>query len=162
GGSEGQPAWIGQAARCLRTIMEATRRSGTVPSEALRALIGLGPGLTPSGDDLVAGYLIGLRCAARGKKERLRFLSDLGSAVIRLSAQTNDISRTCLFHAARGRASSRVLDLAGAICSGAPRAQAVKHTVAAMRLGHTSGADTVTGLLIGLAVWDAPRLVGPL
>ena len=152
-------SWIEHARRSLHAIMEATRSSGSAPGKALRGLIGLGPGLTPSGDDLLAGYLIGLRCAIQGRSERELFLSRLASAVIRLSKRTDDISRTYVFHAAHGHASSPLMHIAEAICEGTPEPEILAGTAAAMQAGHTSGMDTVTGLLIGLAVWDARELL---
>jgi hypothetical protein len=120
----------------------------------LKALIGLGTGLTPSGDDFLVGYLVGLWCTVRDTEERRQFVSNLGKAVIRLSRRTNDISRTYLYHAAHGQVSSRLEALAGAIC----RAENLEHLLAAaesaMQTGHTSGMDAVTGLLVGLAAWE--------
>lgn len=157
--AEDRPAWVLQAGKCMRVLVDETRRGAAAPDAAVRGLIGLGPGLTPSADDLLGGYLTGLRSAAQGKEERLSFVSRLASAVKQRSGQTNDISRTYLIHAAEGHASSRLLDLASSIGSGAPVEQTTLHTEAAMQLGHTSGMDAVSGLLIGMATWDAPHLL---
>jgi hypothetical protein len=159
GVAEDRPAWVLRAGECMRLLVDQTRRHGAATETGLRGLIGLGPGLTPSGDDLLGGYLIGLRSAAQGEGERLAFVSRLADAVTQRSAQTNDISRTYLVHAAQGHASSRLLDLASSICSGASVEQTTLHTEAAMQLGHTSGMDAVSGLLIGMAAWDAPHLL---
>jgi len=141
----------------LRGLLEATRQFDlTAASPALGALIGLGSGLTPSGDDLLVGYLAGLWCAVWNSRERTRFISSLGEAVIRLSARTNEISRTYLYHAARGQVSSRLADLAEAICRGEGSDRLLAVAESAMRVGHTSGMDAVTGLLMGLVVWASP------
>lgn len=154
-----QPAWVREAGSCLRAIVAATRRCAALPGTGLRRLIGLGPGLTPSGDDLVVGYLIGMRCAAQGRQDRLDFLARLAGSVLGLSTQTGDISRTYLFHAAHGSASSVLRRLAEAICSGASASIVRTSAAAAMQVGHTSGMEAVTGLLVGLAAWDAPELL---
>jgi hypothetical protein len=87
----------------------------------------------------------------------------LGEAVIHHSHQTNDISRTYLYHAARGQVSSLLANLAGAICHGESPDRLLEITEAAMQVGHTSGMDAVTGLLIGLTAWDGnPLLPGNL
>ncbi len=126
----------------------------TVASPLVRALIGLGSGLTPSGDDLLAGYLSGLWCAVRGQYDREKFISDLGMRVVGLSRGTNDISRTYLYHAARGQVSSRLSTLSEAICNGANVDSLLDIAETAMQVGHTSGMDAVTGLLVGLTVWN--------
>ncbi len=118
-------------------------------------LVGLGMGLTPTGDDLLTGYLAGLWCTVRGKPQRGHFLRLLSERVIQWSARTNDIARTYLCLAARGLVSSQVLDLAAAIGAGADRAIVQACAEAALQVGHSSGLETVRGLLLGLAAWDA-------
>jgi len=158
--AEKQPVWVQQMGCSVCDILKATAQCDLEAAQAMEFLIGLGPGLTPSGDDLVTGYLIGLWCTTRGKEERLRFLSGLGKDVIRLSKRTNDISRTYLLHATRGQASSQLINLAIAICAGADSHHVLEGAGAAMRIGHTSGMDAVTGLLFGLAAWDGHHLLG--
>ena len=46
------------------------------------------------------------------------------------------------------------------VCSGADETTVLACAQVAMSPGHTSGMDAVTGLLIGLAAWDAPGLLG--
>lgn len=148
-----RPLWVAEIARSVQKMLAATAQFDYEAFTSLPFLIGMGPGLTPSGDDLLVGFLIGLCCSARGKEERLRFLAELGKAVVGLSSRTTDISRTYLFHAAHGRASSQIVELAVALCGPASDLVVLKTTRAAMRLGHTSGMDAVTGLLLGLAAW---------
>ncbi|MGB8982041.1 MAG: DUF2877 domain-containing protein [Anaerolineales bacterium] len=141
-----------RAGKAMRELVEATRQYDLKPS-AVEALIGLGSGLTPSGDDLLVGYLAGLWCTVQDKDERTRFILKLGKNIIDLSSRTNDISRTYLYHAAQGQVSSRLADLAEAICRGEKPERLSEIGEAAMKIGHTSGMDAVTGLFIGLGVW---------
>ncbi|MCJ7433967.1 MAG: DUF2877 domain-containing protein [Anaerolineales bacterium] len=143
-----------KAGEAIRILFEATRRFDLTAASSLETLIGLGPGLTPAGDDLLMGYMAGLWCAAKGRSERLNFISALGEIVIRLSKGTNDISRTYLYHAACGQVSSRLFNLANAICAGLDLQHVRDCAKSAMQIGHTSGMDAVTGLLFGLAAWD--------
>jgi hypothetical protein len=70
-----------------------------------------------------------------------------------LTKETNEISRTYLHYAVRGEFSSSVLGLLNAIADG--QEQRLLFTAAeAMRVGHSSGMDSVTGLLIGMRAWD--------
>ncbi len=146
-----------KAGEAMRNLFESTRRYDLTSISSVRSLIGLGTGLTPSGDDLLVGYLAGLWCTVQGKNERLQFISNLGEMIIRLSPQTNDISRTYLYHTSRGQVSSRLADLAEAICRGENSDRLLTTIESAMQVGHTSGMDAVTGLLIGLAVWTSPE-----
>ncbi len=151
---EERSVWVRHIGRSMRALLDATVRRDPGAAEGIDGLIGLGPGLTPAGDDLLAGYLLGLRCTTNGDEARLRFLSAIAEAVIRLSRSTNDISRTYLFHATQGEASSLLVELAVAVCGGAQAKEVVAKTEAAMRVGHSSGMESVTGLLLGLAAWD--------
>jgi hypothetical protein len=137
-----------------RDLVSATRRNDSRANTTIAGLVGIGSGLTPSGDDLLVGYLAGLWCTARGRKERVEFLSGLGRAVVRLSRRTNDISRTYLYHAARGQVSSRLAILARAISRGERSDRLLEVAEAAMQVGHASGMEAVTGLLLGLSAWD--------
>jgi len=143
-----------RAGAAMRGLLDATRRTDPAAPASVRPLIGLGSGLTPSGDDLLVGYLAGLWCAVRNSRERTQFVTGLGETVIRLSHLTNAISRTYLTHAARGQVSSRLADLAEAICRGENSDRLLAAAESAMQVGHTSGMDAVTGLLIGLVVWS--------
>jgi hypothetical protein len=157
---DGVPRKAGEA---MRVFFAATRQFNLAAAPPLNDLIGLGAGLTPSGDDLIVGYLAGLWCTVRDRRERLQFISDLGKEVIRLSQQTTDISQTYLYHASQGQVSSRLADLAEEICRGENSDRLFAAAKSAMQVGHTSGMDAVTGLLIGLVAWeaDAPNfLVG--
>ncbi|MGZ9226661.1 MAG: DUF2877 domain-containing protein [Anaerolineales bacterium] len=149
-----------KAGGAMRGLFEATQQFDlTAASSSIEKLIGLGAGLTPSGDDLLVGYLAGLWCAVWDKSERAQFVTNLGKVVVRLSGQTNDISRTYLYHASRGQVSSRLADLAEAICRRENPDRLLATVESAMQAGHTSGMDAVTGLLIGLAAWEGNHLL---
>jgi len=144
-----------RAGAALRRLWAATRRFDvSAASSAARSLIGLGPGLTPSGDDLILGYLSGLWCAVPGEPQRLEFLSQFGASVISLARHTTPISRTYLFHAAHGQVSSHLEHLARAICRATPAARLLPLLEAAASVGHSSGMDAITGLLFGLSAWS--------
>jgi hypothetical protein len=91
------------------------------------------------------------------KDERTQFVSALGKIIIQHSGQTNDISRAYLYHASQGQVSSLLANLAEAISRGENPNRLLEIAETAMRVGHTSGMDAVTGLLIGLTVWAILR-----
>jgi len=154
-----RPGTLRKVEEAIRDLVDATGRYDSNLAREVGALIGLGAGLTPSCDDLLAGYLAGLWCAVRGRSERVRFISDLGKEVLRLSSTTTRVSRTYLQHATRGQVSSLLVDLAGAICQGEDSDDLLEAAEAAMRVGHTSGMAAVAGLLLGLAVWNGDHLL---
>jgi uncharacterized protein DUF2877 len=111
-----------------------------------RELSGLGPGLTPSGDDLLAGLALGLRA---GGGHRPGPLQDALNAAV--EGRTTDLAATRVRHATAGRADESVHSLLTALVSGPDDGldRAVRRAVA---YGHSSGVDTVVGLLVGLAL----------
>ena len=148
----------GRAGSAMRELLHATRQYESTLPPAVNSLIGLGSGLTPSGDDLLVGYITGLWCASRDKTERLQFVSRLGKTIIDVLHKTNDISRTYLYHAVRGQVSSRLANLAEGICRGAHLESLNETAEIAMSVGHTSGMETVSGLLLGLSAWEGNQL----
>lgn len=144
-----------EMAKIIPNLITATRKyDNLAAADSVKGLVGLGPGLTPAGDDFLVGYLAGLWSSAGEKTDCLRFLSHLRMVVIILSERTNDISRTYLHHAAHGQVSSRLVDLADAICRGANADRLLAAAEASMRVGHLSGLEATTGLLMGLSVWE--------
>lgn len=148
-----------KAGEAMRGLLHVTQQYDVTDTAAVNALIGLGPGLTPSGDDLLVGYLAGLWCTVRDRSERAQFISSLGKTIIGLSRQTNDISRTYLYHAVQGQVSSRLANLAEAISQGESPDRLLDLAEAAMNVGHTSGLEAVTGLLMGLVAWPGDYLL---
>ena len=135
--------------------------------DALRALhaaarlVGLGPGLTPSGDDFLVGFLAGLWSSARSDARRLAFRNAFGSGLSRLADGTGDVSRAYLLSAIAGNFSERLALLAVAIARAAKPPEVRAATRAALAVGATSGADGVIGLLAGIAVCS-PRAAAAL
>jgi hypothetical protein len=118
-----------------------------VPASAIDALLGLGPGLTPSGDDFLAGVLVALRYLGA---------PDVAGAVAvellpRSRQRTNEISHAHLAAAAGGEALAPLHDiLAGLGIAGAFRGGASLSAIDA--IGHTSGWDALAGVTFAAAV----------
>jgi len=145
-----QPPHLASAALRLALGRMVHARSDEERANAARALVGLGPGLTPSGDDALVGWLCAVHALMRGggfPPDAVRLLA----ATIRDSLlRTGDISRHYLRHAAKGRVGPHLSALLSAVQSGNAAATAVA-VDEALALGATSGADGVLGLLTGLA-----------
>jgi hypothetical protein len=108
--------------------------------EAAAALIGRGPGLTPEGDDLLAGAAIGARALGRAGLAEALCPPDP-------EARTTAVSATLLRLAAAGAAPEPVLRLLG----GADPAATVAELLG---LGRSTGRAIAAGL--GLALGAAP------
>lgn len=136
-----------RAARAAWALAGAWRTSdAAATAAAARSLSGLGPGLTPSGDDLLAGFLIGVVRASGTLDPRLA-----DAVVAATLGRTNDIAGARVRHAAAGRIEERMDDVVTALLgeSDAVLEDAVGRAV---RWGHTSGIDTLVGLLLGMGL----------
>ncbi len=120
---------------------------------AIEPLIGLGPGLTPSGDDFLVGYFAGLWSTAGHDTARLQFLASVGAWLSEASAQTNVISRAFIHSAVRGHISEPIAQLAQRVDQPDNMDNVQAATLAALQIGHSSGTDGVAGLLFGCAAW---------
>ena len=117
---------------------------------AAEQLMGLGPGLTPSGDDVLAGLLVTLRhLGAAAGADRAVWLADWLAATVTFDARTRTtpISATLLHCAARGESSPEVT----AVLRGITGGQALEPALRRLHsLGHTSGSDLAQGVAIGV------------
>jgi hypothetical protein len=113
-------------------------------SACVSALVGLGPGLTPSGDDFLIGALAALDAVGQTKTH-----AALGEAVAAAApARTSPLSASFLRAAAAGYAGENLHALVAAVVGGHLDAAAA----AAGRIGHTSGWDTLAGAVLALRV----------
>lgn len=114
-------------------------------STAVAALVGRGDGLTPVGDDVLAGWLVAGRAGGRE-------IEPVAAAVAAAAHRTTDLSASLLAHAADGSAIPPFRALLLALAAAADLTPAVERLVA---VGHTSGA----GMLLGaaLALPSVPR-----
>lgn len=116
--------------------------------EPLVDLIGLGPGATPSGDDILVGALLVLRCISDPvMSTRVRRLCDrLTSAAI---GETTRPSAALLEQAARGRAAAPAIECVHGLTASGKHGECTHATVRRLLgTGHTSGADSLAGMLL--------------
>ncbi len=146
-------ALAGRAQRIIPRLLAAARTNDIeTASAAATSLVGAGPGLTPSGDDFLAGFLIGARHTA-GSRTQITFLDALGCELSMQYGNSGDVACAYLAHAAAGRAARPLAKLAEFIATGAGERDTTNATDAAMQMGHSSGSDATFGLLCGLAAW---------
>ncbi len=133
---EGARNYLSQAYSCIRG------RNDTSASAYLAHLIGLGIGLTPSGDDFLCGALAGLILTGASD---LPFTKSLKEAIRDSLANTNDISRAFLLCALEGKFSTAVHSLMSI-------PDYADISTAFREIGHSSGIDTLCGILFSLSL----------
>ena len=143
----GELLGVPAAAVHIRALRAGLRANDVaVAEQASVALIGLGIGLTPSGDDFLVGLLAGLEASDHPMRDAL-------AAVIAREApgRTTTFGVALLEHACRGEFSQRLHDVLVAVA--ARDAAGLRRAIArATAYGATSGADTMAGLSGALAV----------
>ena len=114
-------------------------------AEAVALLLGLGPGLTPSGDDFLAGALNMLRLA--GEHNRVRQLSrEIKAQALHL---TNEISIAHLAAAGEGMLSADLHDALNAVVAGDIQTFARSLRVFSRRVHHSPWDALVGAVTIG-------------
>jgi hypothetical protein len=129
---------------CLLRDMAETLEKG-------KGLIGLGPGLTPSGDDFLGGLLF----AARNLKETYpevffwnpdRILDFVAWA----RPRTHPISHAFLNDFALGHGPAHLHEVMNFLIPGNDFEKAVSAADQFLRIGHSSGGDILAGLMTGM------------
>lgn len=102
-------------------------------------LVGAGPGLTPSGDDVLAGALVAAHATA---DPRLASWQAATRRAVRARG-TTAVSLGLLRHALDGWATTEVADFVTGVCSGAVGGSVDR----LLAVGHSSGAALASGVL---------------
>lgn len=116
-------------------------------ARTLTELVGLGEGLTPSGDDFLCGVLAATWLGGGRQGDVWRGL--LAEPLRARLCETNDISAAFLSCALQGQFSRPVTELPGM----SPAAAAASFRA----IGHSSGVDTLNGILYGLRLLEAEK-----
>ena len=137
---------------CALSLWNGTTRASTssarmithspdVAADLVRRLLGAGPGLTPAGDDVLAGLLVGLRCFNQ-RAELLRL-----AVLARLPGGTTDLSAALLRCAVRGESIPQLNQLLRTMSVNASQSRLDHAIDDLVRVGHTSGTALATGVL---------------
>jgi uncharacterized protein DUF2877 len=117
--------------------------------DAVGELVGLGPGLTPSSDDVLAGVV--LFCVLYSKSRRvLQRRTELISLAIQTQCRgrTTRVSEEFLEQAALGNGNEAAMMLCEAVLTGRPDV-VEERTRAVLAIGETSGTDIALGVVLG-------------
>ncbi len=117
--------------------------------DAARGLVGLGMGLTPSGDDVLVGLLAGM--SSLGNENALKMITTALSGQVK--GRTTDVGAAYLENAMEGRFSERLTDYVNAVVEGGNILRATERLLA---FGASSGQDCAVGVLSALR-WNREK-----
>jgi hypothetical protein len=146
---------IVRRARPWARALAAACAAGDVDAlaDAARPLLGLGEGLTPSGDDFVGGALFARRLVGRDE----RALDGAAARIVADAAsRTHPISARLLADLGAGEGWAPLHDLVAALVA-QDAAAAVTAARRLTALGHSSGWDIHSGLVTGLGYMPDPN-----
>lgn len=141
-----ETSFRGRLAERFAAAAEDLFRSERDLVEGCRRLKGLGPGLTPSGDDFIAGVL-----AALGVMERADGTdrSELKGKIAAAARSANLLSGNFIALAAAGRFFERLKNLLDGLVGGEPEALR-RRAGELLAFGASSGSDLAVGLVLTL------------
>jgi uncharacterized protein DUF2877 len=113
-------------------------------------LVGLGPGLTPSGDDFLGGLLFAMRTWEMVFPAEVK--RSAGISIERYARRTHLISFTLLSDMAKGHAIAPMHELVDGLISAESPDGIHCCAMDLIRVGHSTGWELLTGLLTGLLI----------
>jgi hypothetical protein len=142
----------GARAAAEALAMACTRDDARAAADAAVALLGVGDGLTPSGDDYVGAALFARHLlAVAGLADATAWRRAAERVLAVAPTRTHPIGLTLLGDLAGGLGWAPLYELVAALANGAPGA-ALEAAGRLTRLGHSSGWDLLAGLGAGLGV----------
>src|SRR5579884_845896 len=142
---------IRMALPMLRILIEATWKQDIEQLQtATRGLAGLGPGLTPSGDDVLGGFIAALTLLSEHISSDTASRKHLAETIVYMAiGRTTKFSATLLAHAARGEVAEHLGELI-IVLSFDDNQRLLQAANRLLSFGATSGGDTLLGLLLGI------------
>lgn len=137
-----QNPWCVRGYRCLQGLMDALR-TGAEPEirNCTENLLGLGPGLTPSADDVILGMLFAFRKLSVKNSEAVEAFCRCVSELC--ESRTNSISAAYLTAILQGAPFARMERVFAGLCG-----KAELDTAQLTLVGSNSGAEMLLGILI--------------
>jgi len=136
------------------SMSEVTRRG--------RDLVGLGPGLTPSGDDFLGGLLFAARSLKTAYPQDFNWEEEpVMDLVDWASTQTHPISHAILRDHAFGHGPEPLHDVVTSLLKGQDLGRTMGGTERLLGIGDTSGWDILAGMLTGMLLVEGKLSVFP-
>lgn len=133
-----------------RAIHQLSANKIVEQSHGVRFLLGRGPGLTPTGDDILIGYLAANILLNKSSENVIMILDELLAAA---EAPTTTVSNHYLLCGMTGRFSQSVRELVNVLTKASSREQIELKIRAVTSFGHTSGIDLLAGFLGTIAYY---------
>ncbi|HEY7349627.1 MAG TPA: DUF2877 domain-containing protein [Ktedonobacterales bacterium] len=132
-----------------RLLEGAIRQQIQLVRQSASTLIGLGPGLTPSGDDLLIGFMAATILLSEPLALSSEFYQRLHAELLTIArGRTNKLSITWMEYAQKGEVAEHLGRLFQALVS--DDLQLLEEgAMAVLQSGATSGADLLTGMILG-------------
>ena len=119
--------------------------------EEAQNLIGLGSGLTPSGDDFLGGLFFAFHFLSNVYPEQLKSNNSFLDAFFdRNQGKTNLISFTLMQDMSRGRGLAPLHEFVNSMVTNQPNDLIVSFALELAQIGNSTGWDILTGVLAGL------------
>lgn len=116
-------------------------------SSIFKSLIGMGIGLTPSGDDFLVGFMSVAFLKVSGMEN---FKAAFESLIFEARSLTNEISYSVLKNASRGYFKQIYSDFIDSFFTSTIRDEDFE---AILKMGYSSGRDTLLGIITGLEIF---------
>ena len=147
-----QTAW--EAAQGL--LEGAAQEQLSLLRKSATTLIGLGPGLTPAGDDVLIGFIAATLLLSQAIGQHAALYQRFSAEVLALACtRTNKLSLTWMEYAGRGEVAEHLGRLFHALVLDTTRA--LEHAaLEVLNSGATSGADLLAGIILGGRCLVAP------
>ena len=143
------PGWQQPFARAWAALADPARPSLLFALPQLEEVLGLGRGLTPSGDDFICGFLLGLnRLAPSEQPPETREISSRLALAAR--TRTTTLSAALIEAAAAGSADQRLVTAWDGLLSGSLQPAQIFQYLAAY--GSSSGIDALAGFAAASAL----------
>lgn len=135
--------------RVMKTLEDLSEQPEAADITPLTELVGLGPGATPSGDDIISGILFTLVRTTSGQKRQT--IQEVAETIIRQSeSATTTMSLALMEQAVQGRAPETVENCLYALLDQNPSINCKEAASKMVKIGHHSGSDALVGMLIVL------------
>jgi hypothetical protein len=149
---DGSSTLVKKAYEALRSMINAIRifDEGLIHKE-FKQLTGLGIGLTPSGDDILAGLFATLIIISKAAHKKW-FLKTLGNILPKIEGLTNDVSLNYHRAISQGYFPERFSSLIAAIVKAKSFSDLEPALQDMLQWGQTSGNEIILGMVIGFSL----------
>ena len=150
------------AAELVRRFARALRNaSPDALYDAASRLLGVGVGLTPSGDDLVGAALFARRMMADSGDDALALHGAVARLVDASHSRTHAIGAALFRDLVMGESFAPLHHLANTVGCGGPREHAIDAARALVAVGHSSGWEMLAGFVLGISGTLTPGTLTP-